>query len=585
MSNMSSGFASSQNEEALVNDQSLFHSNAAVPSGDEANHPPEANTTDPIGPVVNATNTNNSAPVVGSMDELWEPSTAHLQGADAPAETADGCPLLQVGTFKRNQFDRANEVVLQVLFKIHTESEVVIINPANKTLTTFASAKVAPGRRTAGTAVNVIDSKVFNNGLAHELRVCLYGKSFNQFRAMCAELCERYAPGMHQMVLNSDVAANLTWKATVGRTTPSFVLQDHNKYFEYVAALMKSRARRGILLIYTESSKLAAKKKAQASAAKQLIASTNGPVAVHAELSQANERLEASQKLVALHQMTAELFHQHAEVGNAGGNGVVLVAPWDPDFHYRFTLADAYIWAESIQKGEASKHMPPNNAKYCAEIAKTRVLHPGLKLKDCLKLRFLPTPKDKVKASAVQDASAQNLGLVGSLRKRLFQADVSPSKQGGKRFNLGSPVRHAIKMEPDVDAVVVKISTAYKKEATSDGIVPPADNKLFILTDGYESKEVDEMSSADSDKIECLREHEALLDNFVKECGVTRNYDRTRNLLINSGIKSWIDLVPSVKMTAAALMERGIERQLAGRMLDKAEARHLDMLRNVEHTI
>ncbi|KAH9820704.1 hypothetical protein DFH28DRAFT_953020 [Melampsora americana] len=379
---------------------------------------------------------------------------------------------------------------------------------------------------------------------------------------------------------------------------------------------MKSRARRGILLIYTESSKLAAKKKAQG-ASYQLIASTNGPVAVHAELCQANERLEASQKLVALHQMTAELFHQHAEVGNAGGDGVVLVAPWDPDFHYRFTLADAYIWAESIQKGEASKHMPPNNAKYCAEIAKTRVLHPGLKLKDRLKLRFPPTPKDKVKVSVsasrrlsgigspqkmcrqatyvasptnrrfkVQpNASAQNLGLVGSSRKRLFQADVSPSKQGGKRFNLGSPVRHAIKMEPDVDAVDVKISTAYKKEATSDGIVPPADNKLFILTNGYKSEEVDEMSSADSDEIECLREHEALLDNFVKECGVTRKYDRTRNLLINSGIKSWIDLVPSVKMTAAALMERGIERQLAGRMLDKAEACHLDMLRNVEHTI
>ncbi|KAH9807450.1 hypothetical protein DFH28DRAFT_938543 [Melampsora americana] len=580
-SHLSSGFGSSQNEEALGLPNL---SNPAPPSLAVANNPSEETTSQTNVTVVNATNTNPTGPVVGSMDELWEPSTAHLQGADAPAESPDGCPLFRAGTFERDQYDRANEVVLQILFKIHTESEVVILNPADKTATSFASTKVAPGRRSAGTAVNVIDSKVFNDGVPHELRVCLYGKSLNQFRDLCAEMCERYAPGMYQMVLNSDVAAHLTWKATVGRTTPTFVLQDHLKYFEYVAALMKSRGRRGTILIYTESSKLAAKKKAQASAAQKLIASTNGPVAVHAELSQANKRLEASQKLVALHQMTAELFHQHAEVGNAGGDGVVLVAPWDPDFHYRFTLADAYIWAESIQKGEATKHMPPDNAKYRTEILKTRVLHPGLKLKDRLKLRFPPPRKYEIKASTEYHASPRKKKIPGPSRKPLFAADWSPSKPGGQFANLGSPVRHRVKMEPADDGVDIKVSTTNNCEDTSDGFMPPH-QKSFILTDNYYSEEEDELSSADTDKIECLKEHEALLDDFVKECGVTRNYDRTRNILINSGIKSWIDLVPSLKMTAAVLMERGIERQLAGRMLEKAEARHLDMLRNVQHTI
>lgn len=43
-----------------------------------------------------------------------------------------------------------------------------------------------------------------------------------------------------------------------------------------------------------------------------------------------------------------------------------------------------------------------------------------------------------------------------------------------------------------------------------------------------------------------------------------------------------IDFVPSVKMTAAVMIEDVIERELAGRMLEKAEVCHPEMLQNIQ---
>ncbi|EGG05813.1 uncharacterized protein MELLADRAFT_63886 [Melampsora larici-populina 98AG31] len=151
---------------------------------------------------------------VGWMNGLFEAPTPHLTGPDAPAHLVDMGPLHRVGTADRDQFDRAHEVVIQVLFKIHTKNEVVITNSNDST--SSSQTKPSTARRSVGTTVNVIDSKVFNDGVVHELRACVVGLSLNQFKERCAELCERYAPGMHQMVINSEVAPNLTWKASVG---------------------------------------------------------------------------------------------------------------------------------------------------------------------------------------------------------------------------------------------------------------------------------------------------------------------------------------------------------------------------------
>ncbi|EGF97562.1 uncharacterized protein MELLADRAFT_84862 [Melampsora larici-populina 98AG31] len=205
--------------------------------------------------------TSTDGPQTGWMNQLFEAPSPHLTGANAPATLVDMGPLHPVGTADRDQFDRAHQVVVQVTFKIHPGNEVVVTEPEESANST--SSKAPTARRSVGTTVNVIDSKVFNDGVVIEWRGCLVGLSLNQFKERCGEICERYAPGMQQMVLNSEVAPNLSWKASVGRTSPSFVLVDHLKFFDFVNSLTKSRTRWATLLIHNECSKAVGKKKAQ----------------------------------------------------------------------------------------------------------------------------------------------------------------------------------------------------------------------------------------------------------------------------------------------------------------------------------
>lgn len=509
---------------------------------------------------VPAVNNTNEAPAIGWMNQLWEVPNDHWEGDDAPARSLEMDPLFRVGSFEREQFDLHNEVVIQVLFKIHTKNEVVI--------------EAQNASKKSGTAVNLIDSKLFNEGEVLEFRTCLYGKSFNDFKELSGAICERYAPGMKKMVLHSEAAPNLTWKR-----------------------------RRAVLLIYTESSKLTAKKRAQASAAKQLIASTNGPEAIHQELSITNERLKASEKLVALHETTATIFTKHAETGIAGGDGAILTAPWDPNFQYRFTLKVAFKWALGVQNNMATLTMPPNTSDYRTEIAKTRVLHPGLKLKDRLKLKYQSgasfsgsstssshrgrvrgesPSKDRfvLKGKHIKQESSDGpeIEICSGQRgpfldngKRIKQESSdpqlweSPSKQGGKHEVLGAVTNLQHKK--------IKQEFNSADDLLDEGFPPPPD-RFFMFSEAECSEMCSEMSSADLDELEMLHEHEALLDEFVKECGVTTNYDKIRNILLNSGYQSWTDLVPSLKMTEATLIENGISSDLAGVILQKAQARH-----------
>ncbi|EGG09845.1 uncharacterized protein MELLADRAFT_95362 [Melampsora larici-populina 98AG31] len=273
-----------------------------------------------------------------------------------------------------------------------------------------------------------------------------------------------------------------------------------------------------------------------------LIASANGPLALELDLAKSNERLQASEKLVALHKLTAELFHMYAESGNAGGDGVVMVAPWDPNFHYCFTLACAFIWAQAIERSEANKHMPPNSSEFKSEIAKTRVLHPGLKLKDRLKLCF---PSLKI----------HRVTNVGASKKR--QVEMSPTKKQGKYRTLGyglvSPSSRAtasnkkteklnnidlISSSDEEDLKPLKLKTGvkigspsirrykrnelsgkasstkkakvepaeFKTELNSDGFLPPPDRFYYLEEDKAVYSDA-VMSAADNDELELLMEH------------------------------------------------------------------------------
>ncbi|EGG11764.1 uncharacterized protein MELLADRAFT_90813 [Melampsora larici-populina 98AG31] len=271
----------------------------------------------------------------------------------------------------------------------------------------------------------------------------------------------------------------------------------------------------------------------------------------------------------------------------------VMVAPWDPNFHYRFTLACAFIWAQSIERSEATKHMAPNTSEYRTEIAKTRILHPGLKLKDRLKLRF-PSPMKR-----------KPLANVSAAKKRPF--DHSPTRQRGQGgvfgSQKGSPSSHRIGLNkfksedkminlvsssPNQEVKPLRFQPRERKQGSPRKAHGPKKAKLepvFINVRGPKLFNYSDavMSSANTDELELLQEHEHLLDQFVKECGVTKDFNRIRNVLINSGIKSWIDLVPSVKMTEAVLIEHGVPREVSTRMLQKAEERNVtENQKNVE---
>jgi hypothetical protein len=69
--------------------------------------------------------------------------------------------------------------------------------------------------------------------------------------------------------------------------------------------------------------------------------------------------------------------------------------------------------------------MPPNIGEYRSEIAKTRVIHPGMKLKDRLKLR-LPDLTTKVSNKTKSHGSPS--------KKRSSYG--SPSRKGGKNEML-----------------------------------------------------------------------------------------------------------------------------------------------------
>ncbi|EGG09844.1 uncharacterized protein MELLADRAFT_95361 [Melampsora larici-populina 98AG31] len=97
--------------------------------------------------------TGDDAAATGWMNAFFEPPTPHLMGADAPAHLVDMGPLHRPGTSERDQFNCAHEVVVQVLFKIHTENEVVLTNPDNSTNST--STKPSTGRRSVGTTINL----------------------------------------------------------------------------------------------------------------------------------------------------------------------------------------------------------------------------------------------------------------------------------------------------------------------------------------------------------------------------------------------------------------------------------------------
>ncbi|KAH9821583.1 hypothetical protein DFH28DRAFT_1186738 [Melampsora americana] len=493
--------------------------------------------------------------------ELFELPSLITEGPDAPARFSSGA-LFRAGTDSRKLFDKAHEVSLAVVFKIYTNNaNTVAPMPPN----------VTNGRRISASKAKVVDSKTFNNGDPIEIKLCLYGKSLNDLKKICADLCEKYAPMIQHLLLTSELAPDLIWKGVIGRT--KIPLSSHTGWFEFVDLLDKYKTKKGSIMILNVNDDILAKKNAEVSAAKKLIASAAGPEPASQELEAAQSRIAAADKLVRLHETTARIYHHNAEQAT-GGDGVILTAPWDGTFHYRLTLRAASVWAQAVEDQITTVFMAPDIPAYRAEMMKSRVFHRAMRVDDRVQQRL-----------ATRRASRSTRSFFPKLPK-------SPTPAGGKGNCL---VISDSETDSDHQGIVKKEPLSSFKRAGSPckrvvPLMPKLERKASLPKDllgtGLSKRDdlwIDEDQpvsddSDTSDGIEVISSHEAALENFLYVCGVAPEDINTRMGLAEAGVESWTDLIPSLQMTEGHLVMQGIDRNVAGKLLARAQARQLKML-------
>ncbi|KAH9823506.1 hypothetical protein DFH28DRAFT_922381 [Melampsora americana] len=464
----------------------------------------------------------NGELVTGQDHELFEVPSVIVEGPDAPARFSSG-PLFREGTDARKSFDKAHEVSLAVVFKIYT-------NNANT---------VAPMPPNA----QVVDSKTFNNGDPIELKISLFGKLLNDLKKICAEVCEKYAPMIQHLLLTSELAPDLIWKGVIGRT--KIPLAGHTGFFEFVDLLDKYKTKKGSIMILNVNDDILAKKKAEVTAAKKLIASAAGPEPASQELEAAHTRIAVSggqtRPIARNHR---EDYHYNAEQAT-GGDGVILTAPWDGTFHYRLTLRAASVWAQAVEDQITTVFMAPDIPAYRAEMIKSRVFHRAMKVDDRVQQRlatrrasrsnrsFFP----KVPKSPTPARGKSNCLVISDSEPDCeFQAFVKKEPVSSNKC-VPSPSKHDLPLMPKLERKATLKQSHYVTG-------PSARENLWL----DEEQPVSDDSDT-SDGIEVISSHEAALENFLYVCGVAPEDINTRMGLAEAGVESWSDLIPSLQMT------------------------------------
>ncbi|EGF99161.1 uncharacterized protein MELLADRAFT_94872 [Melampsora larici-populina 98AG31] len=194
-----------------------------------------------------------ATPVTGYMNSLFEESEDRV-GDKQRSTCLKQAPLLRVGTAARDAFDQNNLMTFKVRFKIYTDTEVNINAPNQSTPKVGASKKVPESSK-----LNLIDSKAINAGYL-KTKICVFGKSLNEFKELVAGACEKYEAGMKNVILNSHFLPDLKWKATIGRIKS--VLTNFDQWQNLVDALEKSTKKMCTILIENENVQVKAKDKA-----------------------------------------------------------------------------------------------------------------------------------------------------------------------------------------------------------------------------------------------------------------------------------------------------------------------------------
>ncbi|EGG10625.1 uncharacterized protein MELLADRAFT_93657 [Melampsora larici-populina 98AG31] len=488
-------------------------------------------------------------------DEVFDPPYLIADGDDAPARHPTLERLWRQGTESRWLMEESQSFTIGVTFKIHT-NDIVEVTPGMAKSSSTSKVTAAKKQAAPPPVFAVIDSSDFKDGQVLDFKVFLYGKSLNELKEFVSDVCDRYFTGIKKVVLNSVLAPLLNWNASVGSKKTKLI--DFKSYQEFVVNLGKSRSSKGNINIILEKAQVKQKKNAQATGAMAYIQGTAGANPMAAELAASKEATAAAQEETSavkaakdLELEAATIYQEHLEKA-LGGDGVILTAPWDPNFFYRFSHRCAFIWATAVRDGLTSRGIPPNTAEYKREMFKNTVLHNSMNIDNRVKKRYpVPSPTPNVTTSRVSNRRSFFANAPAE-EKKVKEEPISPSTS--KRTLEASTSRDAV-------AAPKKI----KSEGTS-GITPS--KSISLLTSDDVPKSEHEGSSSD---VEFVVTHATLLDDFLLECDVPRTDLATRAILRNAGVSSWTDLVPSVQMTANVLTGHGMSFSLASRLIDAAE--------------
>lgn len=382
-------------------------------------------------------------------------------------------------------------------------------------------------------SLKVIDSKAINSGHL-EIKICPFGKSLIEFKNLVAQACKTYEKGMKDVILNSALSPDLKWKATASRSKS--VLDNFDQWQKFVSTLEKSIKKTGSVSIENDNIyEVDPKEVKKASATKKLIQKTNRGGVEPQESEEAKMERE-----LATHANT--IFSQHAIEKNAGGPGKILTLPWNPTFQYWLTYAAAWIWAQGVMAKIATIDLPPNTSEFRYEIKKSQWIHPDMGVDHRVELRL---------QGGLSVSQSSNM------------ADIKPdlAKISNKRIASGSGKMMDVK--PDLKKIKVE-------EQPKSSINEP----IYVSSDFESDWESESDSRSISIKVENpSTSHSVEMELFLADCDIDLEDQITRSLLKEAGIKSWTDLIPSLQLTESTLVSKGIDRQIANRLMTKAQTR------------
>ncbi|KAH9815023.1 hypothetical protein DFH28DRAFT_1166735 [Melampsora americana] len=510
-------------------------------------------------------------PLTGHMSNLFELPDERV-GDDQGATSIGQNPLHRPGTPACIQFDLKNQMSIEVRFKIYTPTAVDIPMPSQSTN------KVGAGKKPAkSTKLNLLNSRKIKSKY-FEINSCFFGKSLNEFKTIVADACENFQTGMKIIILNRDFMPELKWKANVGRLKQ--VLKSVVQWQAFVSALEKSIKKHGVVQ----------------SAIEKLIEQTNGGGEKNHESkmpSYTSWQTKSLAKLVLVATLVATVRF--------------LSVPWDLTFCYRLTYTVGWIWAKGVMANIATQHLPPNTQEFNQEIKKTvkgtsmGVSTPARQSTRVNKSSEIDSKPDLKKPTSKQIIDLTKLSDEKPILKKhtdkciitdffkpiesnpdLKKVKIEESKPDLKKINIenfffiyvlepGNLIDDPMYLLSDTESHVSdsKIEESTIHEGTKTNEIKVEDSKI-------DPTKFDQSNDKESEvNIEILPTyHSVEMELFLVGCKILYEDDPTCSILKEAGFISWTDLLPSVQMTETTLTCKGIDCQIASRLMEEAKARY-----------